>query len=197
MRPVRKTRGDTRLEVKGGGEHGTNIRHRWRPRGASESVTSVRGGGRFRAESRAPSRVGRSAAVAFALVLASAGARADRLSDAAALFRRAKALIAKDKHAEACPLLAESYRLDPGMGTLLNLALCHEATGKVASAWDEFRSVEQQARAAVPPNEKRALLARGHADKLERRLSRLENSRPTPQVARVGPRDSWSAASVW
>lgn len=110
----------------------------------------------------------------MAVVLAAPVARADRITDAEDLFRRAKALIAQKKHAEACPLLGESYRLDPGMGTLLNLALCHEEIGKTASAWGEFRSVEQQARAAVPPNESRAQLAREHADKLQPRLSRVK-----------------------
>src|SRR6476660_6116365 len=100
--------------------------------------------------------------------------RADRMTDAEDLYRRAKALIAQNKYEEACPLLTESYRLDPGMGTLLNLALCHEQVGKTASAWGEFRSVEQQARASVPPNESRAQLAREHADKLQPRLSRVK-----------------------
>jgi hypothetical protein len=114
-----------------------------------------------------------SAALIAAILLAIAPARADRISDAEDLFRRAKALMAQNKHDEACPLLGESYRLDPGMGTLLNLALCHEHVGKTASAWGEFRSVEQQARASVPPNESRAQLAREHADKLQPRLSRV------------------------
>ncbi len=103
-----------------------------------------------------------------------APARADRVTDAEDLFRRAKALVAAGKHQEACPLLSQSYKLDPGMGTLLNLALCHEQIGKTASAWGEFRSVEQQARAATPPNESRAKLAHEHAEKLHARVSRIK-----------------------
>ncbi len=103
-----------------------------------------------------------------------APAHADRVTDAEDLFRRAKALVAQGKHQEACPLLAQSYKLDPGMGTLLNLALCHEQIGKTASAWGEFRSVEQQARAATPPNETRARLAHEHAEKLQTRVSRIK-----------------------
>lgn len=110
-------------------------------------------------------------------------ARADKITDAEDLFRRAKALMAQNKHDEACPLLGESYRLDPGMGTLLNLALCHERIGKTASAWGEFRSVEQQARATTPPNETRARFARDHAEKLEKRLSRVKIT--VPAEARV------------
>ncbi|HEY8074032.1 MAG TPA: hypothetical protein VIF62_07985 [Labilithrix sp.] len=100
-------------------------------------------------------------------------ARADKLAEAEDLFRRAKALIDANKWNEACPLLQESQRLDPGTGTLLNLALCHEHVGKVASAWGEFRAVEQQARVATPPREDRVKTAREHADRLEPRLSRI------------------------
>lgn len=114
-----------------------------------------------------------SAAIFLAVLVAAPAVHADPITDAEDLFRRAKALIADKKYVEACPLLGESYRLDPGMGTLLNLALCHEEIGKTAAAWGEFRSVEQQARAAVPPNESRAQLAREHADRLQPRLSRV------------------------
>ncbi|MDB4937437.1 MAG: hypothetical protein JWP87_4409 [Labilithrix sp.] len=117
------------------------------------------------------------------MLLVAPSVRADRITDAEDLFRRAKALIAQDKYEDACPLLTESYRLDPGMGTLLNLALCHEHVGKTASAWGEFRAVEQQARAAVPPNESRAQFAREHADKLQGRLSRVKIV--VPSEARV------------
>jgi hypothetical protein len=100
-------------------------------------------------------------------------ARANDVADAEDLFRRAKALMAAKRYGDACPLLKESNRLDPGMGTRLNLALCYEANGQIALAWGEFRAVEQQARAANPPKEERIKLARDHADKLEPRVSHL------------------------
>jgi hypothetical protein len=105
-------------------------------------------------------------------VCAASVAHADKMTDAEELFRRAKGLMSENKHREACPLLEESEKLDPQMGTLLNLAICHETIGKVASAWGEFRAVEQQARAAN--REDRVKLARERAAKLEPRLPRVK-----------------------
>jgi hypothetical protein len=71
----------------------------------------------------------------------SSAARADEL------FKRARSLMDELRYAEACPLLEESYQLDPAGGTLLNLALCHEATNRTKTAYDEYRLVLEKARA--------------------------------------------------
>jgi hypothetical protein len=99
-------------------------------------------------------------------------AHADKLTDAEDLFRRAKTLMGQNQAAEACRLFEASQKLDPQMGTLLNLALCHEQIGRIATAWGEFRAVEQQAASAN--REDRRRLARDHADKLEPRVSRVK-----------------------
>ena len=115
-------------------------------------------------------------------------ARADKITDAEELFRRAKGLMAEKKDREACPLFEESERLDPQMGTLLNLAICHENVGRIASAWGEFRAVEQQAR--VANREERVKLAHERAAKLEPRLSRIKllvpiDTKPPGMVVKV------------
>ena len=110
-----------------------------------------------------------------AVVLWAAGAAADTSESPAAradrLFQEGKQLLQAGKPAEACPRLAESQRLDPGTGTLLALALCHESEGMTASAWREFQDVLVAAGQAG--REDRLELARTHAAALEAALSRL------------------------
>jgi len=90
-------------------------------------------------------------------------ARADRL------FREGKVALEAGHYDEACPKLLESQHLDPGMGTLLALALCHEASGQTGSAWVEFTAVVQGSQKRVD----RAALAQQHLATLEQFVSRL------------------------
>jgi serine/threonine-protein kinase len=91
---------------------------------------------------------------------------------ATALFEDARRLMADGKYTEACPKLEESQRIDPGAGTLFNLALCYEAQNRTASAWVSFRDVAQMALTAGQAD--REKLARGKAAALEPKLMKLK-----------------------
>lgn len=99
-----------------------------------------------------------------------AGERRDPVA-AEALFQQARNLMDAAQDAAACPKLEESQRLDPGVGTLMYLALCYERVGKTASAWSTYRVAASAARNARQLE--REGIAKSRADALEPRLSRL------------------------
>ena len=82
--------------------------------------------------------------LALAIVLFGGSARADKAA-ADAAFAEAKRLVAAGKLAEACPKFEVSYNEDPQVGSLLNLADCHERTDKLATARAEFHSAVELA----------------------------------------------------
>lgn len=124
-------------------------------------------------------RVWSSLVLPLALALAPASARAEQRDPAAAqaLFDEALALMKKGRHAEACPKLTESQRLDPGVGTQFHLADCLENVGRIASAWALFLEVESVAKASGQPDRERVATAR--AQRLEPRLPRLRIEVPS------------------
>jgi hypothetical protein len=95
---------------------------------------------------------------------------------AEALFQEGRKLVDERRYDEACPKFAESQRLDPGIGTLLNLATCHELQGKIASAWAEFTQAlgiaSREARASAQQ------LARTHLDAITPKLPKIVISVP-------------------
>ena len=98
-------------------------------------------------------------------------ASADDPQRAEALFVEARGKMNDGDYASACPKLAESQRLDPTVGTVLNLALCYKHLGKTASAWTAYREAEVAAERASQP--RRQDLARAEADALEPELHRV------------------------
>jgi tetratricopeptide (TPR) repeat protein len=123
--------------------------------------------------------------LALAVLLAPARGRAQGTDTdrqiAETLFEQGRALMDAKNYAEACPKLAESQRLDPGGGTLLNLAVCHELEGKTATAQSEFK--EALGQAARDGRADREELAREHLAALEPRIVRVVVIVPKQDVA--------------
>jgi len=110
----------------------------------------------------------------FALLAVARGAAAQsgaNRASAEALFEEGRRLMTEGKLDEACPKLESSQRLDPGVGTLLNLADCYAKSGRTASAWAAFREAGSAARAQG--SAERESVARERASQLEPQLSYL------------------------
>lgn len=95
---------------------------------------------------------------------------ADDSAAADALFLEAKELLKQNKVAEACPKLEASYKLEKAVGTLMNMADCHEALGKVATAWAQWGVAFDWLKR---DGDKRAAFAQERRDALTARLPRL------------------------
>ena len=108
-------------------------------------------------------------------------ARAD--AQAEEYFQQGKAAMARHEYAKACSLFEASRNLEDTLGTLLNLADCHQQAGKIATAWGEFTDAEQRARNAKPPREERAVFAHDRAEALRKQLPRIKLK--VPAAARV------------
>lgn len=103
---------------------------------------------------------------------AAAAAQSDTSSTIAeALFREGTALLKDGKTKEACEKLSASQRMEPALGTLLNLAVCHEKEGKTATAWAEFAEVVSLAQRAGDTQRER--YARQRSAALEKQIHRV------------------------
>ena len=120
---------------------------------------------------RAARTLARAASIAAVVWSVPAGAQEKHDPVAADyLFREARKAAQAGDYAKACPLFADSARLDPGAGALMNLADCEEHLGKVASAWEHWR---ESIDALGDKPDKRMALARRKIAALEKRLPRV------------------------
>jgi hypothetical protein len=102
-----------------------------------------------------------------------AQARADETNEQKAerLFRSGEHKFDAGNRAEACADFGASLKLAPKLGTLLNVALCHETTGRPATAWHEYHHAA--AWATQNGQKERREYALAHLAALEPKLPRV------------------------
>jgi hypothetical protein len=120
--------------------------------------------------------------LALALLLSRAAHAQSNTALAEQLYLDGQRLMEQGKTDEACAKFADSQRLDRALGTLINLAVCHERQGKIATAWSEF--TESAAEASKTGQRDRERFARSHAVALESKLQKLivEIATPTAEM---------------
>lgn len=115
-------------------------------------------------------------ALAAILIATAPRARAQAAAEAEALFREGKHLMKQGDVAAACEKFDASERLDPEIGTELNLGDCREKNGQTASAWAMFVKAAANARRA--DDHDREAEAHRRARRLEKQLVYLTISVP-------------------
>lgn len=113
----------------------------------------------------------RATSLVACLLLATSFASAGDKALAETLFVEGRKLMAAGKHADACPKFEASNREDPSAGTLMNLAICYEKTGRTATAWATYK--ETVVRAGTEGRTQHEDAARDAAARLEPKLSKL------------------------
>ncbi len=91
------------------------------------------------------------AAAAVALTLGSGALAQTASSDAAELFRQGRAALESKDYTTACSKLAQSLRLERAVGTLISLAECEQASGKLAAARQHWQEAADFADAVGDP----------------------------------------------
>ncbi|HEX4478015.1 MAG TPA: hypothetical protein VH142_23165 [Polyangiaceae bacterium] len=109
------------------------------------------------------------AVAAFLRMMPAHAAGSGDIASAEALFDEGRKLMQSGQYSEACAKFESSQKLDPGVGTMLNLADCYEKVGKTATAWAEFREAISAAHTAGSAD--RATIAQQRAAALEPKLS--------------------------
>jgi hypothetical protein len=134
------------------------------------------------------------ALASFLCALSPERAHAQSTAAAEALFNEGRhAMDAKD-YDTACQRFRESNRLDPAVGTLLNLAVCETTRGRVATAWELFRAVSEK----LSPDDQRRAFVNAQLAQIEPRLPHvtltLAAGAPTDTKAKEGEAEFAGAA---
>lgn len=109
------------------------------------------------------------ALVAMLAVAFSSTAWADK-DRADKLFEDGRKYLAAKEYALACTAFEQSHEADPAIGTQLNIALCYEDWGKIASAYRAYLEAE---RLAQSKGDDRARGARKKVDELDPKVPRV------------------------
>jgi hypothetical protein len=121
--------------------------------------------------------------VTAAPVVSAAPAETDRTL-AQSLFEDGRRLMTEGDYEAACPKLEESQRLDASGGTVLNLALCREQQGQLATASRLFKQALSSAQRDNRPD--RAQAAESHLAALEGKVPwiklKVAAARPDQEV---------------
>lgn len=109
--------------------------------------------------------------IGFALVLSLSASTsfAQHPETAESLFREAREDMKRGEPQQACPKFEQSYRLAPAIGTLLNLALCEEQLGRIATAWKKLHEFV----AMVPEGDARLPFAKQKISELAPQLPKI------------------------
>lgn len=86
-----------------------------------------------------------------------------QVAEAERLFSQGREHLKAKRYAEACAAFEASHQLDPGLGTLLNLADCNEKLGRVAQAYQRFSQAAEWARSKGEAKREQVALERGRA----------------------------------
>ena len=136
-------------------------------------------------------------AVALASLLSCLSPRpaaAQSTAAAEALFNEGRSAMDAKDYDTACQRFRESDRLDPAVGTLLNLAVCETSRGRVATAWELFRAVSEK----LPADDPRRDFVSKQLSLIEPRLPHLvfsvASGAPADTRAKEGDAEFASAA---
>jgi len=116
--------------------------------------------------------------IAAILALSSSLAFAGDKDKADSLFKQGKKLMAEKKYADACEDFEQSMKLDPGIGTELNIGHCYEEWGKLARAFKSYKSALKMAKDASD----------SRADKIEGLVNQIDPS--VPRLTMHVPKDA-------
>jgi hypothetical protein len=116
----------------------------------------------------------------FMLLATSGSAFAGNPAAAEKLFRQGIAMMQRQDYEPACRAFEASQREDPSPGTQLNLGVCYEMLGRTATAWATYMAAAELAHERG--RKAQAKDARGRADALEPRLSKLRIDLPPAEI---------------